>query len=89
MLALTVIPLALYARNPCHMALQAGFFRTFRTQRPRPQKVLLPLIRRIGSGLTWKYFHPGYVPKGHGRLAVSVNALKQPLKPLDCSGKVV
>ena len=82
MLALTVIPLALYARNPCHMALQGGLFQDFAPSALHLQKVLLPLIRRMGADIDLEILRPGYVPKGHGRLAVSVNALKQPLKPL-------
>ncbi len=82
MLALTVIPLVLYGRNPCLMTIQGGLFQDFAPSALHLQKVLLPLIRRMGAEIDLRILRPGYVPKGQGRLSLGVNALKQPLTPL-------
>jgi RNA 3'-terminal phosphate cyclase (ATP) len=82
MLALTVIPLALFAGNPCRFSLQGGLFQDFAPTALHTQKVLLPLLRSMGADLDLEILRPGYVPKGHGRLSVHANVLKHPLKPL-------
>lgn len=82
MLALTVIPLALYARGSCRFTLQGGLFQDYAPSALHLQKVLLPLINRMGADISLEILRPGYVPKGHGRLSVSVNSLRHPLAPL-------
>lgn len=83
MLALTVIPLALYAGRSCHFLMQGGLFQDFAPSALYTQKVLLPSIRVMGADIELEILRPGYVPKGHGRLSMKVKALKQPLKPVE------
>jgi len=80
MLALTVIPLALYTRSSCRFVLHGGLFQDFAPSALHTQKVLLPLLRAMGADIDLTILRPGYVPKGQGRLSVKVNALKRPLQ---------
>jgi RNA 3'-terminal phosphate cyclase (ATP) len=82
MLAFTVIPPALFSRDSSHFSLQGGVFQDFAPSALHLEKVLLPLLRRMGAQIDLEILRPGYVPKGHGRLSVKVNALKKHLKPL-------
>ncbi len=83
MLALTVMPLALYARHPSRFVLQGGLFQDFAPTAFHLEKVLLPTARAMGADIELDMLRPGYVPKGHGRLSVKVEVLKQPLKPIE------
>jgi RNA 3'-terminal phosphate cyclase (ATP) len=83
MLALTVIPLALYARSSCRFTMQGGLFQDFAPSALHLREVLLPLIRRMGAEMDLEIVRPGYVPKGQGHLRVAVKALRKPLKSLN------
>jgi RNA 3'-terminal phosphate cyclase (ATP) len=82
-LALTVIPLALFARRSCSFLMQGGLFQDFAPSAFYTQKVLLPIVRAMGADIEIEILRPGYVPKGHGRLSVKVKVLKQPLKSVE------
>jgi RNA 3'-terminal phosphate cyclase (ATP) len=82
MLALTVIPLAFYARSSCRFVLQGGLFQDFAPSALHLREVLLPLVRRMGAEIDLKILRPGYVPKGHGRLFLEIKSIQRPLKPL-------
>lgn len=83
MLAMTVIPLALYAGGSCRFSMQGGLFQDFAPSAHYLLKVLLPMIRTMGAEIELEIARPGYVPRGGGRLSVQVKALKQPLKPIE------
>ena len=82
MLAFTVIPVALFARNSSRFSIQGGLFQDFAPSALHLEKVLMPLLRRMGAQVRLEILRPGYVPKGQGRLTVTVNRLRNPLKPL-------
>jgi len=82
MLAFTLIPLALFAGGPSRLSLTGGLFQDFAPGAFHLQKVLLPLLRRMGADMQIEIHRPGYVPKGQGKLGVEVSPLKRPLKPL-------
>jgi RNA 3'-terminal phosphate cyclase (ATP) len=82
MLAFTVIPPALFARSSCHFSLKGGLFQDFAPSALHLEKVLLPLLHRMGAEIDIEILRPGYVPKGHGHLSVKVSALRKPLKTL-------
>jgi RNA 3'-terminal phosphate cyclase (ATP) len=46
------------------------------------QKVLVPLLQRMGADVKMEMLRPGYVPKGGGRLRMVVSPRRSPLKPL-------
>jgi RNA 3'-terminal phosphate cyclase (ATP) len=83
MLALTVIPLALFARRSCSFLMQGGLFQDFAPGAFYTQQVFLPIVRAMGADIELEILRPGYVPKGHGRLSVKVKVLKQPLKSVE------
>jgi RNA 3'-terminal phosphate cyclase (ATP) len=82
MLAFTLIPLALFAEGPSRLSLSGGLFQDFAPSAFHLQKVLLPILRKMGADVKVEMHRPGYVPKGQGKLGLEISPLKGPLKPL-------
>jgi RNA 3'-terminal phosphate cyclase (ATP) len=82
MLALTVIPLALFAQKPSRLSVIGGLFQDFAPSAFHTQKVLLPLLEKMGGSVRMRIIRPGYIPKGKGHLSVEVEPVSQPLKAL-------
>ena len=84
MLALTVIPVALFADGPSRFSITGGLFQDFAPSGFHMQKVLIPIVRRmaIESRVETKIMRPGYVPKGGGQLEIEVTPVSTPLSPL-------
>ena len=82
MLALTLIPLALFAEGPSRLILTGGLFQDFAPSAFHLQKVLLPFLRKMGADMRIEMHRPGYVPRGQGKLGLEIFPLKEPLKPL-------
>ncbi len=91
MLALTLIPLALFADTPSRYRITGGLFQDFAPSAFHLQHVLLPTLRRMGAQIHAEIIRPGYVPKGGGIIEVSVAPVKDALKPLNLvdHGRVV
>ena len=87
MLAFTVIPLALFADSPCFFSITGGLFQDNAPSAFHMQRVLLPLVNRMGGNVRMEIRRPGYVPKGGGNLEVRVNPLTAPLHPLRLPGQ--
>lgn len=90
MLALTIIPLALFAGGPSRFSLTGGLFQDFAPSAFYMQKVLLPVLQRMGTEVRLDILRPGYVPRGQGKLRVEEKPLGCPLKPVQMleQGKV-
>lgn len=82
MLAYTLIPLALFAGGPCTLSITGGLFQDFAPGAFHMQKVLLPILQRMGASVRLGILRPGYVPQGQGRLVLETNPLTEPLKPI-------
>ena len=82
MLAFTVIPPALFADGSCRFSIVGGLFQDFAPSAFHMQKVLFPLVRRMGAEVSLEVVRPGYVPQGGGHLVVSVEPRKGPLEAL-------
>jgi RNA 3'-terminal phosphate cyclase (ATP) len=82
MLALSIIPLALFADRPSHHTITGGLFQDFAPSIYHVQYVLLPLLQRMGINVHIKIKQPGYVPRGNGRIEVNVAPMKKHIKPL-------
>jgi RNA 3'-terminal phosphate cyclase (ATP) len=82
MAAFTLIPPCLFAKTQSKITVVGGLFQDFAPSFFHMQKVLLPLLRRMGADVNMEMLRPGYVPEGQGRLVVTVNPAKSPLKPL-------
>jgi RNA 3'-terminal phosphate cyclase (ATP) len=83
MAAFTLIPPCLFAKGPSKITIVGGLFQDFAPSFFHMQKVLLPLLRRMGADVDLQMLRPGYVPEGQGRLVATVNPAKSPLKPLN------
>ncbi len=90
MLASALIPLALFARRPSTFILTGGLFQDFAPSAFHQQKVLLPLLEKMGARVKIEILRPGYPPRGEGRLKAEVEPLPGVLHPLDLGerGKV-
>ncbi|MBE9547191.1 MAG: RNA 3'-phosphate cyclase [Proteobacteria bacterium] len=82
MLALSVIPLALFADSPSSYKIIGGLFQDFAPSVYHLKYVLLPILRKMGANLDLEIIQPGYVPQGKGQIEVKVTPLKGRLKPL-------
>lgn len=82
MLALTILPIILFAASPSIHKITGGLFQDFAPSLFHLEHVLLPLLRRMGADLRLKILQPGYVPRGGGRITLEAVPLKNRLKPL-------
>jgi RNA 3'-terminal phosphate cyclase (ATP) len=82
MLALSVIPLGLFADEPSRYRITGGLFQDFAPSVYHVQHVLLPILKRMGTNITMRIIRPGYVPRGNGHIDVRVPPLQQPLQPI-------
>ena len=90
MLAFTLIAPALFADTPSRFTIIGGLFQDFAPSFFHTQKVLVPLIKRMGADVNLTMQKPGYVPKGDGVMLAQVDPLKSRLKSLHMThpGKV-
>ncbi len=82
MLALTVLPIAAFAKEPSVFRIRGGLFQDFAPSAFHTQEVLLPALRAMGIRAELKILRPGYVPKGGGEIELRVEPVKGPLAPL-------
>jgi RNA 3'-terminal phosphate cyclase (ATP) len=82
MLALAVIPVSLFSDAPSRFMITGGLFQDFAPSALHMQKVLIPLLARMGASVRMDILRPGYVPKGLGKLKIEVEPLRSPLSPL-------
>lgn len=82
MLAMAVLPLALFADGPSVYRITGGLFQDFAPPAFYFQNVLLPFLRRMGveAGLT--IIRPGYVPRGGGEIELHIEPLRGKLRPI-------
>ncbi|MEW6458914.1 MAG: RNA 3'-terminal phosphate cyclase [Bacillota bacterium] len=90
MLALTILPPAILAGAPGTFRITGGLFQDFAPSAYHLQRVLLPLLSRMGADTRLEIVRPGYVPQGGGELLLEVRPVAGGLKPLvlDVQGRV-
>jgi RNA 3'-terminal phosphate cyclase (ATP) len=81
--ACTLIPPSLYAPGPCRFSIVGGLFQDFAPSFFHMDRVLIPLLRSMGASVKLRMVRPGYYPQGQGELALHVNPVSKPLKPVD------
>lgn len=81
MMAFTLIPVALFAGENTRFKIRGGLFQDNAPTAFHMQKVLLPLLERMGARVSLRMVRPGYVPGGNGELEVLVEPAKGPLAP--------
>jgi RNA 3'-terminal phosphate cyclase (ATP) len=82
MLALSVIPLALFADKPSRYEITGGLFQDFAPSIYHVKYVLLRILETMGIHVHIKIIRPGYVPKGNGQIQVGVFPVREIIKPL-------
>lgn len=82
MLALGVIPLALFADKPSRYTIIGGLFQDFAPPIYHVKYVLLTILETMGINVDIKIIRPGYVPMGKGLIEVKVLPVREIIKPL-------
>ena len=82
MLALSLLPLGLFADGASTYRMTGGLFQDFAPSLFHLKHVLLPTVRKMGVEAEVRIIQPGYVPKGGGRIEVQIMPVKEALKPL-------
>ncbi|MFB3924870.1 MAG: RNA 3'-terminal phosphate cyclase [Syntrophales bacterium] len=90
MLAFTLIQPALYAAGISRFTITGGLFQDFAPTAFHMERILIPLIRKMGGDLELRIDRPGYVPKGGGQISLMVKPLRRALRAirLPLQGKV-
>jgi RNA 3'-terminal phosphate cyclase (ATP) len=83
MLALSLIPLGLFAEARSTYTMTGGLFQDFAPSLFHFKHVLLPTVRKMGVEAEVRIIQPGYVPKGGGRIEVEIMPVKGTLHPLN------
>jgi RNA 3'-terminal phosphate cyclase (ATP) len=91
MLAMTIIPAALFAEGFSKYVITGGLFQDFAPSAFHLQRVVLPVLKRMGAELGLTIQRPGYVPKGGGVIEITVQPVRGSLKAIamQSQGKVV
>jgi RNA 3'-terminal phosphate cyclase (ATP) len=82
MLAMTVLPLAAWADAPVDLQIVGGVYQDFAPSPHHLSHVLAPLLASMGVRFELDVVRPGYVPRGAGELALRVEPVVAPLRPL-------
>ena len=82
MLALALLPVAAFAQGPQTFHLTGGLFQDFAPSAFHLQHALLPLLRQMGLRADLRILRPGYVPTGGGSLTLTVQPVRDMLRPL-------
>jgi RNA 3'-terminal phosphate cyclase (ATP) len=85
MLAMTLLPLALFAGEPSVHTITGGLFQDFAPSAFHFREVLLPALQAMGADARLEILQPGYVPKGQGRIRLQVAPARGGLRPLERS----
>lgn len=86
MLALTVFPVAAFAKTPSMFRIRGGLFQDFAPSAFHTQHVLLSSLRSMGLDADLAILRPGYVPKGGGEIELRVSPVFGTLAPLRREG---
>jgi len=82
MLALALLPVVAFAQGALSFHLTGGLFQDFAPSAFHLQHALLPLLRHMGLHTDLRILRPGYVPRGGGSLALTVEPVHDTLRPL-------
>ena len=82
MLAMTILPLAIFADRPSTFRIEGGLFQDQAPSAFHTRDVLFSTLKRMGIEAAFKLIRPGYVPRGGGIIEVKVNPIAGRIKPL-------
>jgi len=76
MLAQTILPLACFAGAPSRFQIVGGLFQDFAPAAHHLQRVVYPLLKKMGMHTTLHIKRPGYVPTGEGIIEIEIEPIK-------------
>jgi len=76
MLVLSLLPVLAYAHERVELQVAGGTFQDFAPSVFHLQRVLFPLLVRMGLGVSMEMVRPGYLPRGQGILKIEINPLQ-------------
>jgi len=82
LLAMTVLPIALFAGEETVLQISGGLFQDFAPSAHHMQHVLFPALSRMGIEAELEVVRPGYVPGGGGIIQVKVRPVDSRIRPL-------
>lgn len=82
MMAMSLVLVACFADRPSSFRISGGLFQDFAPSAYHMQRVLFPLLERMGASAQLEVQQPGYVPSGAGVIEVKVEPAKDGLGPL-------
>ncbi len=82
MLAFSILPLAVFSPGPLHFRISGGLFQDFAPGASHMERVLLPVLARMGIRAHIKIVQPGYVPKGGGVIELESQPVEEKLAHL-------
>jgi RNA 3'-terminal phosphate cyclase (ATP) len=81
LLALAILPILAFGPRRVSVELQGGLFQDFAPSVYHLQHVMLPLLKLLGLEADLEMLRPGYVPRGGGRVCMSVNPVRDRFQP--------
>jgi RNA 3'-terminal phosphate cyclase (ATP) len=82
MLALGILPVACFAEQPVTARITGGVFQDFAPSPHHMERVLIPLLARMGASVDLRLIRAGYVPGGEGVIELRVRPVRTSLTPL-------
>ncbi len=82
LLAMTLLPLALFADEETVFRISGGLFQDFAPSAHHVQHVLFPTLGKMGIKAELVVIRPGYVPRGGGTIQVKIKPVAGVIKPL-------
>ncbi len=82
MLAMTLIPAAIFAPEPVRFRVSGGLFQDFAPSTFHMKHVFFPTLGEMGVRADLRLLRPGYVPRGGGTIEVCVFPVDGALHPL-------
>ncbi|MFC1982608.1 RNA 3'-terminal phosphate cyclase [Chloroflexota bacterium] len=82
LLAMTLLPLALFADVETVLRISGGLFQDFAPSVHHMQHVLFPTLGKMGIKVELEVIRPGYVPRGGGVIQVKVKSVARSVEPL-------
>ena len=82
LLAMTLLPLALFADVETVLRISGGLFQDFAPSAHHMQHVLFPTLGKMGIKAELEVIQPGYVPRGGGVIQVKVKSVGRSVEPL-------
>ena len=83
LVALTLLPAAIFADSPCSFRILGGVFQDFAPTGFHTKHALFRMLKRMGVKGSVEIERAGYVPGGQGCLRVRMEPIEANLRPLD------